>query len=139
MASNHGESLSGVCDVNLGSLIEFHRQQGALATVTSVQPPGRFGTFTLKEGQAKITNFREKSRDDSAWINGGYFVLEPGVFDYIDDDLTVWEQEPMGKLAEDGMLAAYRHYGFWHPMDTLRDKISLEEMWQAGKAPWKVW
>ena len=129
----------GVSDVDIIQLIAFHRAQATLATVTSVQPPGRFGAFTLAQDQTKITAFREKPRNDGAWINGGFFVLEPGVFDYIEEDLTVWEGEPMEELSRAGMLSAYRHYGFWHPMDTLRDKNVLEAMWQSGKAPWKVW
>jgi len=129
----------GVSDVNITRLIEFHREQKALATLTAVQPPGRFGTFNLTQGQTKISRFREKPRSDGAWVNGGYFVLEPGVMDYIADDSTVWEQEPLKNLAQDGMLSAYRHYGFWHPMDTLRDKNVLEQMWISGNPPWKVW
>ncbi|MCR4407019.1 MAG: glucose-1-phosphate cytidylyltransferase [Anaerolineae bacterium] len=129
----------GVSDVNITRLIEFHREQGVLATLTAVQPPGRFGTFNLAQGQTKISSFREKPRGDGAWISGGYFVLEPGVMDYIEGDATVWEQEPLKRLAQDGMLSAYKHYGFWHPMDTLRDKNVLEEMWAAGNPPWKVW
>jgi len=129
----------GVGNVDIKRLIHFHREQKTLATLTAVQPPGRFGTFTLSQGQTKITHFREKPQGDGAWINGGFFVLEPAVMDYITGDSTVWEREPMEKLAQDGMLSAYRHYGFWHPMDTLRDKRVLEELWQSGEAPWKVW
>jgi len=129
----------GVSDVNLRALIAFHREQNTLATLTAVQPPGRFGIFNLSEGQTKIPNFREKPRGDGAWINGGFFVLEPAVIDYIDGDESVWEREPMERLARDGMLAAYRHSGYWQPMDTLRDKTTLEALWQAGNAPWKVW
>ena len=104
-----------------------------------MQPPGRFGAFSLASDQKKIHTFREKPQGDGAWINGGFFVLEPGVIDYIEGDSTVWEREPMENLAKDGMLAAYKHYGFWHPMDTLRDKRVLEDQWDSGKAPWKVW
>lgn len=129
----------GVGKVDIKRLIQFHREQKTLATLTAVQPPGRFGTFSLAQGQAKISGFREKPRDDGAWINGGFFVLEPSVMDYITGDSTVWEREPLQKLAQDEMLSAYRHYGFWHPMDTLRDKNVLEELWQSGEAPWKVW
>ena len=129
----------GVSDVSIPRLIDFHREQGSLATLTAVQPPGRFGTLSLSEGQTKVTSFREKPRGEGAWINGGFFVLEPGVMDYIADDETVWEQEPLQNLARDGMLSAYKHEGFWHPMDTLRDKKTLEEMWVSGKAPWRVW
>jgi glucose-1-phosphate cytidylyltransferase len=129
----------GVSNIDIGRLVRFHREQGALATLTAVQPPGRFGTFSLPEGETHVRGFREKPRGDGAWINGGFFVLEPGVMDYIQGDDTVWEQEPLQNLARDGMLSAYRHDGFWHPMDTLRDKMVLEQMWVAGAAPWKVW
>jgi glucose-1-phosphate cytidylyltransferase len=129
----------GVANVDLKSLIAFHRDQRVLATLTAVKPPGRFGAFSLADRQTKIERFREKPSGDGAWINGGFFVLEPGVLDYIEGDDTVLEREPLERLAEDGRLAAYRHTGFWHPMDTLRDKIVLEEMWRSGRAPWKVW
>jgi len=129
----------GVSDVNITDLIAFHREQKVLATLTAVQPPGRFGTFKLAEGQTKISQFREKPQGDGAWINGGFFVLEPGAIDYIDGDSTVWEREPLQRLAKDGMLAAYRHDGFWHPMDTLRDKMVLEQIWASPNPPWKVW
>ncbi len=129
----------GLSDINIRQLIEFHRDQKTLATLTAVQPTGRFGAFNLAQGKTKVSSFREKPQGDGAWINGGFFVLEPGVMDYITDDSTVWEREPMEKLARDGVLSAYRHHGFWHPMDTLRDKNVLEELWQSGKAPWKVW
>lgn len=129
----------GVTDLNINELIDFHRDQKTLATLTAVQPPGRFGAFNLERNQQKISSFREKPQGDSAWINGGFFVLEPGVMDYIAGDSTVWEREPMEKLARDGMLSAYRHHGFWQNMDTLRDKNVLEELWQSGKAPWKLW
>lgn len=129
----------GVGNVDIKRLIHFHREQKTLATLTAVQPPGRFGTFTLAQGQTIISSFREKPRSDGAWINGGFFVLEPGVMDYITGDSTVWEQEPLQKLAQDGMLSAYRHYGFWQNMDTLRDKNVLEQMWASGNPLWKVW
>ena len=129
----------GVGSVDIAELIKFHKSHKALATVTSVQSPGRFGAFSLKQNQSKITSFREKPLEEGVWINGGFFVLEPGVLDYIEDDLTVWEREPMQKLARDGQLVGFRHAGFWHPMDTLRDKNVLEQMWQTGNAPWKVW
>jgi len=129
----------GVTDVNIKELIAFHRDQKALATLTAVQPPGRFGAFNLDRDQYKILTFKEKPQGDRAWINGGFFVLEPEVLDYIEGDSTIWEREPMEKLAHDEMLCAYKHYGFWQPMDTLRDKIVLEELWQSEKAPWKVW
>jgi glucose-1-phosphate cytidylyltransferase len=129
----------GVTDLNIRDLIDFHRNQKTLATLTAVQPPGRFGAFNLESSQHKISTFKEKPQGDGAWINGGFFVLEPGVMDYITHDSTVWEQEPMEQLAHNGMLSAYRHRGFWHPMDTLRDKNHLEGLWKTGKAPWKVW
>lgn len=129
----------GVGNVDIKRLIHFHREQKTLATLTAVQPPGRFGTFTLAQGQTKIPSFREKPQGDGAWINGGFFVLEPAVMDYITGDSIVWEREPLQRLAQDGMLSAYRHYGFWHPMDTLRDKNVLEQMWASDNPPWKVW
>lgn len=129
----------GVCDVDISALVAFHREQKTLATLTAVQPPGRFGTFSLADQECKITSFREKPRGDGAWINGGYFVLEPGVMDYIAGDDTIWERDPLQNLAKDGMLSAYKHAGFWHPMDTLRDKNTLAEMWENDAAAWKVW
>lgn len=129
----------GVADIDLTRLLAFHHEQEALATLTAVQPPGRFGAFKLGEGQTKVEHFREKPHGDGAWINGGFFVLEPEAIDYIDGDDTVWEREPMERLAGDGRLAAYRHTGFWHPMDTLRDRKVLEELWVSGDAPWKIW
>lgn len=131
----------GVSDVNLTELLAFHRAQGCLATLTAVQPPGRFGAFTLHDHQTHIEHFREKPQGDgdNAWINGGFFALEPGIFDYIEGDATVWEREPLITLSQAGQLTAYRHTGFWHPMDTLRDKTVLDEMWKSGHAPWKVW
>jgi glucose-1-phosphate cytidylyltransferase len=131
----------GVGDVDITRLVEYHRAQGALATLTAVQPPGRFGAFTLGEEQSRVSAFKEKPQGDGegAYINGGYFVLEPQVLDYIAGDETVWEREPLERLAHDGNLAAYRHHGFWQPMDTLRDKNYLEDLWQRGAAPWKIW
>lgn len=129
----------GVADIDLTREIEFHHQQEALATVTAVQPPGRFGAFRLGEGQTKVKSFREKPRGDGAWVNGGFFVLEPGAVDYIEGDDTVWEREPMEGLARDGKMAAYRHEGFWHPMDTLHDKKELDKMWKREDPPWKIW
>ena len=104
-----------------------------------MQPEGRFGALLLHEDQMLIEQFKEKPDGDGAWVNGGFFVLEPAVIDYIDGDETVWEQEPLRNLARDGQLAAYRHIGFWHAMDTLRDRVNLERMWAANHAPWKVW
>jgi glucose-1-phosphate cytidylyltransferase len=129
----------GVCNVNITELIQFHKEQKTLGTLTAVQPPGRFGAIVLGHEQTKISCFREKPEGDGAWINGGYFVLEPEVIDLIDSESTVWEQEPLEKLAEKEQLSAFKHHGFWQPMDTLRDKNYLEHLWQKDKAPWKVW
>ncbi len=129
----------GVSDIDLHKLIDFHRQQGVLATLTAVQPPGRFGAFTLKEDETRITQFREKIKGDGAWINGGFFVVEPEAIDYVAEDLTSWEREPLERLAREGKLAAYRHEGFWQSMDTLRDKMYLEELWNSGDPPWRLW
>ncbi|MDP2647997.1 MAG: glucose-1-phosphate cytidylyltransferase [Candidatus Yanofskybacteria bacterium] len=129
----------GVSDVNIAELIEFHKKQKTLATVTAVKSPGRFGAFALEKGQTKVARFREKHTDNGVWINGGFFVLEPEVMKHIQGDETVWEREPMQRLAEGGGLSAFRHTGFWHPMDTLRDKNVLEDIWASGKAPWKLW
>lgn len=129
----------GVSDIDITDVIRFHKEQGTLATLAAVQPPGRFGAIALGQGQTKIQSFHEKPEGDGAWINGGYFVLEPEVIDYIADDSTIWEQEPLQKLAHSDQLSAYRHAGFWQPMDTLRDKNYLEDLWKNGKAPWKVW
>lgn len=129
----------GVSNVNITEAIKFHKEQKTLATMTAVQPPGRFGAIVLGQEQTKITSFREKPEGDGAWINGGFFVLEPEVINLIADDSTVWEQTPLEKLAEMEQLSAYKHHGFWQPMDTLRDKNYLEDLWQKNKAPWKVW
>jgi len=127
----------GVGNVNIPELIAHHRKQGLLGTVTAVQPPGRFGSLDITQG--KVTGFVEKPHGDGGWINGGFFVLSPKVIDYIEGDQTFWEREPMEKLARDKSLSAYTHTGFWHPMDTLRDKNYLEKLWASGKAPWKIW
>lgn len=129
----------GVAGVDIRELIAFHREQGTLATLTATQPEGRFGALYLAGNQTKIAKFREKIDGDGAWINGGFFVLEPAAIDYVRDDSTVWEREPLQELARDGQLAAYKHNGFWHPMDTLRDRHHLEELWRSGNAPWKIW
>jgi glucose-1-phosphate cytidylyltransferase len=129
----------GVSDVDLRALIRFHREQGVAATLTSVQPPGRFGAFTLGAGETRIERFREKPLGDGSWINGGFFVLEPEVMDYIEGDQTVWELEPLQGLARDGQLAAYRHHGFWQSMDSLRDRMVLEKLWAEGSPPWRIW
>ncbi len=133
----------GLSNINLQSLLKSHsNSNGALVTVTAVPSPGRFGAFTLKSGQNAVTNFREKPSGDGveeAWISGGYFVMEPQIFKYLKDAQTVWEQEPMQTIAREGKLNAYRHEGFWHPVDTLRDKMVIEKMWQSNQAPWKIW
>ena len=129
----------GVANVDIARLIAFHKASGALATVTAVQPPGRFGAFTLPADSDRVPSFKEKPSGDGAWINGGFFVLERRAVDLVRGDDTVWEREPMEVLAATGQLAAFRHHGFWQPMDTLRDKLVLEELWSTGKAPWKVW
>jgi len=127
----------GVGDIDIRKLVAFHRKQGRLATVTAVRPPARFGAMVF-DGD-RVASFSEKPQVGEGWINGGYMVLEPGVMDYIKGDETVFEREPLEKLAKDGQLAAYRHEGFWQPMDTMREKQLLEDLWQSGKAPWKVW
>jgi glucose-1-phosphate cytidylyltransferase len=129
----------GVGDVDITRLIAFHKAHGKKATMTAVQPEGRYGAFALAPDEQFVTGFREKPRGDGAWVNGGYFVLEPSVADFIDADKTVWEQQPLQLLAENGELAAYRHEGFWLPMDTLRDRHVLQSLWDSGKAPWKCW
>lgn len=132
----------GVSDVPLDELLAFHRREARTATLTAVKPPGRFGALTLQRGESRIASFEEKPLDgdggDEAWVNGGYFVLEPSSIDYIDGDDTVWERKPLERLAVEGQLAAFRHHGFWQPMDTLRDKHLLEELWSRGDAPWMV-
>jgi glucose-1-phosphate cytidylyltransferase len=127
----------GVCDVPIDQLIAWHREHGKCATLTAIQPPGRFGALNLDGGS--VQHFQEKPDGDGAWINGGFFVLEPRVFDYIEGDASIWERAPMQQLAREGQLQAYQHRGFWQPMDTLRDKNALEELWSSAKAPWKVW
>ncbi|GBF32288.1 glucose-1-phosphate cytidylyltransferase [Desulfocucumis palustris] len=127
----------GVCDVNINDLISFHRGQGKWATLTAVQPPGRFGALDFN--QNIITSFQEKPRGDGSWINGGFFVLEPEVFKLINGDETIWEREPLDNLAKQGQLSALKHSTFWQSMDTMRDKMFLEELWNSGRAPWKVW
>jgi glucose-1-phosphate cytidylyltransferase len=127
----------GVSDVDIGKLIEFHKQQSCLATLTAVQPPGRFGALNIQSDKIKF--FEEKPQGDGAWVNGGYFILSPKVIGYIDRDATIWEQEPLKELAAAGQLSAFQHHGFWQPMDTLRDKVRLEELWDSGDAPWRVW
>ncbi|WP_372776217.1 glucose-1-phosphate cytidylyltransferase [Mangrovibacterium sp.] len=132
----------GVSDVNIHELINFHKQQDAYVTLTAVKHPGRFGAFSLESHSSKIENFREKpdgDGNDIAWINGGFFIVEPEAFDFIDGDLTAWERDPLENLAIQGKLAAYRHKGFWKSMDTLYDKQILDNQWRSGDAPWKIW
>lgn len=128
----------GLADVDISAEIAAHRRHGKLATVLAVQPPGRFGVLNIDASQ-NVTSFVEKPKDEIGWINGGFFVLEPGAIDYVKDDATSWEKEPLMTLAEDGQLDAYHHNGFWQPCDTLRDKRELEALWLNGKAPWHVW
>jgi glucose-1-phosphate cytidylyltransferase len=127
----------GLSDVDIGRLLEFHHSNDSLATMTAVQPPGRFGSLDVKH--SKIVGFKEKPQGDGAWVNGGFFVLSPEVLDYIEGDQTIWERGPIERLAQEGLLSAFNHKGFWQPMDTLRDKIHLEKLWDSGNAPWKVW
>lgn len=127
----------GLADVDITALIAYHREQGALATVTAVQPPGRFGAVELNG--THVLSFQEKPRGDGAWLNGGFFVLSPQVARYLDGDATVWEDEPLRDLASEGQLASFRHRGFWRAMDTLRDRNQLEEMWSSGDPPWRIW
>jgi len=129
----------GVANVDLRALMNFHECHGKLATVTAVQPPGRFGAIDLGEDEETVLSFMEKPRGDGAWMNGGFFVLEPAVLDYIADETVIFEREPLERLAAEGELRAYRHPDFWQPMDTLRDKRILEELWSSGRAPWKTW
>jgi len=129
----------GVSDLDIAELIAAHRRSGALATVTAVTPPGRFGFLSLMQDDERVLGFREKSNEDSGYINGGFFVLEPAALDYIEGDETVWEREPLERLAREGRLFAYRHRGFWQNMDTLRDKNVLDGLWRTGEAPWKTW
>ncbi len=127
----------GLADVNIGELIEFHRRSGKLATVTAAQPVGRYGSLEIHSDQ--VMHFAEKPKGDGGWINGGYFVLSPEIASYLPDDLTVWEDAPLEKLAAEGELLAFKHAGFWRAMDTLFDKTVLEDLWQSGAPPWKVW
>lgn len=127
----------GVADVNVRALVTFHKTEKRLATVTAVQPPGRYGALHLKG--TEVRGFLEKPLGDGGWINGGFFVLSPKVIDYISEDQTSWEKEPMQRLADEGNLSAYFHKGFWQPMDTLRDRRQIERLWESGKAPWKTW
>ena len=127
----------GLANIDISALIAYHKKQKTLATLTAVQPPGRFGALNMQEH--KVTGFTEKPTGDGGWINGGFFVLSPKVIQYIQDDSTIWEKFPLECLAEEGQLSAYQHHGFWQPMDTLRDKMHLEDLWTSSAAPWKVW
>ena len=128
----------GVSNVNITELVRYHQSKGKAATVTATQPSGRFGSLSIKAGEI-VDSFQEKPAGDGSWINGGFFVLEPRVLATISGDATIFEKEPLESLAQSGQLVAYKHSGFWQPMDTLRDKNHLEELWSSGKAPWKVW
>ena len=127
----------GVGDIDITALIDFHKRSGRLASLTGVQPPGRFGAIDLDKD--KVLSFQEKPQGDGSWINGGFFVLNPIVIDLIADDSTIWETEPLEQLAKQGELGIYRHQGFWRPMDTLRDRVELESLWDSQSAPWKIW
>ncbi len=127
----------GVGDIDISSVIETHRREGRLATLTATQPAGRFGAIRTHGNQ--VTAFREKPDGDGGWINGGFFVLNPRVGDYIEGDQTVWEQEPLERLAAEGQLSVHQHFGFWHPMDSISDKKKLEDLWATGRAPWRIW
>ncbi len=129
----------GLADVDITKLIEHHREQGALATVTAVQPPGRFGSLQVDRSSSRVVGFREKPRGDGSWINGGFFVCEPGVGAFIEGDNTKWETEPLEALSARGELAVFLHEGFFQPMDTLRDRAQLEAHWESGRAPWRMW
>lgn len=127
----------GLADIDISALINHHQSHGKPATVTAIQPPGRYGALNMSAGL--VTSFQEKPAGDGAWINGGFFVLNPSVIDLIDNDQSSWEGDPLFRLAKEGKLMAYQHYGFWQAMDTLRDKNQLETLWNSGKAPWKIW
>jgi len=129
----------GVSNVDINALLATHRADQSLVTLTAVQPPGRFGALTLGDKQTRVAQFLEKPEGDGAWVNGGYFAIEPAAIDYIDGDETSLEQQPLAGIASAGLLSAYKHPGFWQPMDTLRDKQYLESLWSADKAPWKIW
>ncbi|MDP1622408.1 MAG: glucose-1-phosphate cytidylyltransferase [Bacteroidales bacterium] len=130
----------GVADINIHKLLDFHNRHGKQVTMTAVQPEGRFGAINLEEGSDRVANFMEKPKGDGAWINGGFFVCEPGIFDFITEgDQSVWERSPLEEIARNDELFAFKHTGFWKPMDTLRDKVQLEEVWLKNEAPWKVW
>ena len=128
----------GLADINIKNLLKFHKENNKLATITAVRPPGRFGSLIFGNNN-EVTKFEEKPSGDGGWVSGGFFVLEPEILNYIEDDNTYWEREPIVNLASEGQLSAYKHEGFWKPLDTLRDKTELENLWNSGKAPWKIW
>jgi glucose-1-phosphate cytidylyltransferase len=128
-----------VADIDVTRQLAFHESSSGLATLTAVQPPGRFGSINLVSGTHKVGEFTEKPAGDGGWVNGGFFVVDAAAVDYIDGDETVWEHEPLARMADEGKLFAYKHPGFWHPMDTLRDRVVLEELWASGNPAWKVW
>jgi glucose-1-phosphate cytidylyltransferase len=128
----------GVADININTLVDFHKKNKKYCTVTAVQPSGRFGLLNISE-ENQVNSFFEKPKGDGSWINGGYFVCEPQIFDFIEGDDTIWEKNPMEKIATEGQMCSYKHQGFWRPMDTLKDKMDLNEMWNENKAPWKIW
>jgi glucose-1-phosphate cytidylyltransferase len=128
----------GVGDINISELLQFHKKNGKYATITAVKPQGRFGSLSLGD-QDKVLAFQEKTDAQNAWINGGFFVLEPEIFDYIQEDNIPWEEKPLENLAKDNQIIAYKHYGFWKPMDTPRDKTEMEKLWNSGNPPWKIW
>jgi len=127
----------GVSNINIKDLVSYHKSHGKLATITSTQPSGRFGALVIKNNN--VQGFQEKPKGDGGWINAGFFVMEPNIFDYIEGDKTMLEREPLENMARDEELMVYKHTGFWQPMDTLRDRTHLEELWKSGNAPWKVW
>src|SRR5687767_4165721 len=129
----------GVSDVNITKLVEFHKSRKRLVTLTAARSPGRFGALLLDEHGTRVATFHEKPKGDGLWINGGFFVVDPKAIDYIAEDSTAWEKGPLDKIAEEGQLSAFTHDGFWQPMDTLRDKVYLEDLWSKGQAPWKMW
>jgi glucose-1-phosphate cytidylyltransferase len=128
----------GVADINIPALIDFHKRSGKIATLTAMQPEGRFGAVRIT-GDGRVCSFAEKPKGDAGWVNGGFFVLSPRVGDYLTDDSTIWERDPLESISEGGQLAAYKHVGYWQPMDTLRDKVTLEDLWNSGQAPWRIW
>lgn len=129
----------GVSDLAVRDVLNFHRSHGRLASVTAVQPRGRFGSLSVKGKEGIVAGFEEKPAGDGQWVNAGFFVLSPKVIEYIDDDASIWERDPMERLAQDNELRAFQHTGFWHAMDTMRDKTHLEELWETGRAPWQIW